>query len=386
MVRVLDSSGPGICIEYVLTEMIWFREIWRSKLKFLLLAAAIGLLFFLLVFVNTLSTTLLDNFVGALENNSADVLVFDADAQASIPASRLGPDDLERVAEMDGVAAAAPISVLNADVSARGAQVDVSIWGVEPGGPGAPTDIIEGNPLGSGRAIVDSTARDAGFEIGSSFDVGDVAVEVVAVADNATYAVLPTVYVTNETWAEVFSSVFPGATDIPINVIAVEGANAVESATLAESISALDGLDGLLPAEAASATPGVSSIQQSFGIITGITFVIVIVVVGFFFQILTVQKLNVFTLLRAIGARTTNAVAYVLSQIGFLVGLGVAVGVGMLMATVAGTRDVFSIDLDPLLIGGFGVAVLGASLLSGLSSIRRIRREDPATAATGEQR
>jgi hypothetical protein len=52
------------------------RDLWRSKLRFGLLAGAIALLVFLLLFLNTLSATLLGFFVGAIESNSADVLVY----------------------------------------------------------------------------------------------------------------------------------------------------------------------------------------------------------------------------------------------------------------------------------------------------------------------
>jgi putative ABC transport system permease protein len=124
--------------------MTWLREILRSKLKFGLLAAAVGLLFFLLIFVNTLSSTLLDQFVGAIENSSADVLVFDSEAQATIPASRLTDDDVARVAEVDGVETATPISELTTDTTLDGTELDVSLWGLQIGGPGTPTELAEG--------------------------------------------------------------------------------------------------------------------------------------------------------------------------------------------------------------------------------------------------
>lgn len=365
--------------------MIWFREITRAKVKFLMLAAAVGLLFFLLVFVNTLSSTLLSQFVGALENTSADLLVYGDEAQATIPASRLTIEDVDRVAEVEGVAAAAPISVVSVDVLFGDESVDMSLWGVDPSGPGAPADLIEGDMAGPGQAVVDTSARDAGLELGSAFEVGGVEVEVVGVADQATYSVLPTAYLATDTWNEVFAGLFPNAPVVPVNLVGVEVASPADPADVAASISQLDGLQGLEPGDAASSTPGVSSIEQSFAIITGITFVIVVIVVGFFFQILTVQKLNVFTLLRAIGARTRNVAEYVMGQISFLVILGVLIGVAMLAATAILTQDFFAIDLDPVLIGVFAAAILVATLLSGLTSIRRIRREDPATAATGEQ-
>ncbi|HEU4319906.1 MAG TPA: FtsX-like permease family protein [Acidimicrobiia bacterium] len=366
--------------------MIWTREIWRAKVKFGLLATAVGLLFFLLVFVNTLSSTLLDQFIGAIENSSADVLVFDSEAQATIPASRLSMDEVERVAAVEGVAVAAPISVLATEAELAEEAIDVSLWGLEIEGPGTPTDLVEGGYPEDNEALVDTSAREAGFTVGEIVDVGGVSIEIVGVAENATYSVAPTLYVTNPTWSEAFSGLFPQAPAAPVNLIGVAVDVGIDAGTAATDISALDGLEGLLPAQAAAATPGVSSIEQSFALITGITFVIVAVVVGFFFQILTVQKLRVFALLEALGSRFRSLVSYVLTQIGFLVTLGMVVGVAMLAGAVVLTRDVFAISIDPLIVALFGGAILLATLLSGFTSIRRIAKQDAASVATGGSR
>jgi putative ABC transport system permease protein len=366
--------------------MIWMREIWRSKLKFGLLAVAVGLLFFLLLFVNTLSSTLLGTFIGAIKNNSAQVLVYAADSQATIAASRINPDDVERVAEVEGVAETAPISELTTDTTFEGEDLDVSIWGVEVSGPGTPGELEDGRLPEPREALVDTSARDAGLAIGTTIDVVGVPIEVVGVAANATYSVQPTLYLANETWNEVFLAIYPEAPSPPVNLVGVTLEDGAQADEVAAAISGLEGLQGLTPSEAASATPGVSSIEQSFGLITGITFVIVVVVVGFFFQILTVQKLNVFALLEALGSRARAMAGYVLSQIGVLVVAGILVGIGMLAAAALATRDIFAISIDPILTATLGGAVLLASLVSGVTSIRRIFRQDAAKVATGGDR
>lgn len=359
---------------------------WRSRLKFGLLAVAVGLLFFLLLFVNTLSSTLLDRFVGAIENSSADVLVFDSDAQETIPASRLVSGDVSRVGEVEGVAAAAPVSVVAADAFHDGDQIDVSLWGVDVGGPGTPSDLEEGRLPRSRETLVDASARDAGLTVGTTIQIADVSLEVVGVANNATYSVLPTLYVPNETWTDVFLASYPGAPEAPVNLIAVAVEDGANVDTVSFAISDLEGLAGLTPSDAAAATPGVSSIEQSFALITGITFVIVVVVVGFFFQILTVQKLRVFALLEALGTRIRSLAGYVLSQIGALVALGVGVGVALLGLAVTITREVFTISIDPTLTAILGGAILVGSLASGVTSIRRIAGQDAAEVATGGPR
>lgn len=366
--------------------MTWLREILRSKLKFGLLAAAVGLLFFLLIFVNTLSSTLLDQFIGAIENSSADVLVFDSEAQATLPASRLTGEDVARVAEVDGVDIASPISELTTDATLDGEEIDISLWGLQIGGPGTPEELAEGRLPGPGEALVDTSARDEGLDVGTTFEISGVSLVVTGVAENATYSVLPTAYVESDTWDGVFASAFPEAPFAPVNLIGVATSEEAEAAEVATAISRIEGLEGLLPEDAAAATPGVSAIEQSFTLITGITFVIVVVVVGFFFQILTVQKLRVFALLEALGSRFRSLAGYVLSQIGFLVGLGVLIGVGMLIAAAFATQDTFAISVDPVLIAILGGAILVASLISGLTSIRRIARQDAASVATGGNR
>jgi putative ABC transport system permease protein len=362
--------------------MTWLREIRRSKLKFGLLAAAVGLLFFLLLFVNTLSSTLLDGFIGAIENTSADVLVFDSGSQATIPASRLTPNDVSRVTDVEGVASAAAISELTTDASLDGRELDVSVWGIEVGGPGTPSELDEGRLPEPGEAVVDTTAREAGLTIGTTVEISGVHVELVGVAVNATYSVLPTIYVDNATWGDVFIATYPQAEAVPINLVGVATTNETTPSRVAAAISDLDGLHGLTPGEAASTTPGVSSIEQSFGLITGITFAIVIVVVGFFFQILTVQKLRVFALLEALGSNVRSLAGYVLSQIGFLVTVGVVIGVILLAVAAFATREVFAISIDPALTAILGVAVLVASLVSGITSIRRISKQDAAGVVT----
>ena len=78
------------------------RDLWRSKLRFGLLAGAIALLVFLLLFLNTLSATLLGFFVGAIENNSAEVLVYEDTARRNLQASRLDQSVVDEVAAGTG--------------------------------------------------------------------------------------------------------------------------------------------------------------------------------------------------------------------------------------------------------------------------------------------
>jgi len=112
----------------------------------------------------------------------------------------------------------------------------------------------------------------------------------------------------------------------------------------------------------------------------GLTFIIGIVVIGFFFLILTVQKLRSFTLLRAIGAQSSSLAATVAGQIALVVLVASAIAVGLTWLAVRGLNTGLPAQLSPTLIVGTIAAVLIFSLLAGLLSIRRIASIDPASA------
>lgn len=365
---------------------IAFKDIWRSKLRFGLLAGAVGLLIFLLLFLNTLSSTLLSQFVGAVEDGSSDVIVFSEGSQATFQASRLDPALLADVEQVPGVADAAPIHELSSATTVDGEAVELSLWGIEVGSVGTPERIAEGRLPGPGEVLMDAGSEDI-FALGDTLTVAGVELEVVGFADNATFAVAPTGYMPAETWAEVFTATYPQSPGIPVSVFGVatsEGADPV--AVAAEIQASVAGVEALDRQAAADATPGVSSISQSFGLIVGITFLIVVVVVGFFFQILTVQKLKAFTVLKAVGASNRSLAGAIAGQISVMVVLGVLVGAGLLAGAAAGTREVFAISVDWALVGTVGGIVLAFSLLAGLFSIRRVVTQDPAQAAMGGAR
>ena len=104
------------------------------------------------MFQQTLAGSLLGQFTGGLEHQSASVLVYNADARRSVDGSRVLPDQVAAVAQVDGVAASGPIG--EGSFSARletGEVRDTTIFGYELDGPGSPTTLSEGRLPAGGR-------------------------------------------------------------------------------------------------------------------------------------------------------------------------------------------------------------------------------------------
>ncbi len=362
------------------------RDIWRSKLRFGLLGGAVGLLIFLLLFLNTLSATLLGFFIGAIENNSADVLVYEATSRRNLQASRLDLSLLDEVAAVPGVVAAAPIGELTLTAAIGDSLTDLSLWGVDLAGPGRPQPIVEGRLPGPGEVVVDESGVSEGFEIGSTITLvaSGQELEVVGYVRDRRYAVVATGYLSFDEWVAVFEAEFPGTPVVPLSLIGVETAEGEDPAAIGERISAaVAGVEGLDRKTGAAGTPGVDSISQSFALIVGITFGIVVLVVGFFFLILTVQKLRSFVTLRAIGTDTGYLARSLVIQVVLVVLVGSLLATGVLWAATLGANPAFPLAVDRGLVVTVTAAVLVSSVLAGVLSIRRIARANPADAAQG---
>lgn len=361
------------------------REVWRSRLKFGLLAAAVGLLFFLLVFLSTLSGSLVRSFVGGIENVNADLLVFSSDARRNVQASRFTPNTVADIAGVNGVAASAGMSEATLTVAVDGKREDLSLWGTDPGGPGD-VPVTEGRAAGSGEVVMDRSAKALGFAIGSVITLveTDMTLKIVGYTEGRQYAVLPTAYTPNEVWNDVFFATFPGAPDAPVNIIALTVEDNQEPAIVAENITAaVPNTDPVTPREAANSTPGVSSISMSFNLILGITFSIVVIVIGFFFTILAVQKKRTFALLRAVGTSQSTVVFGVIVQIVITTVLGMAAAVALLQVTVSLSGDGLPLSISPAVVLVASLATLVGSILSGAFAARRALQVDPMSAAQG---
>ena len=141
--------------------------------------------------------------------------------------------------------------------------------------------------------------------------------------------------------------------------------------------------DALTRADAAALTPGVAQVQASFRVIFFLYGLVVPLVAGLFFLIVTLQKANSLTLLRAIGAPAGRLISSLIVQVTIVMGLGIGLGIALYMplsnADLGGIALRFR--LTPVLI--WAVSLLCLGLLSALFSARRVLRIDPIEATTG---
>lgn len=370
-------------------------EIRRSPVRFGLLTGAVGLLVFLIVFQQALFNGLITSFIGAIENQNAPILVLSDQARRNVEASILFPGIDAEVGAVDGVAEARPIEQATVTVDAGGTPTDVALFGYSLGGLGEPTTLSAGRlPEAAGEAVASADDAEEGFAVGDTVSVSNAdapdggattALRIVGLADNIRWSVQPGLFVGSDTFAAVREVTDPGA-PVLAAMIAVRPEPGVEPDVLAARLTdSVDGVEALTRRQAVDENPGVQSVNASFQVILGLAFVVVGLVIGFFFLILTVQKSASMTLLRALGCPTRYLLVNLLAQIAVVVVGGIIVGLGLTLAVGPAASGAVGLDLDARRIALTLLALVLVAGIGAVAPMRRVARIDPI-AATGESR
>ena len=362
------------------------REIKRARLWFGLLAGAIGLLIFLVFFQQTLLSSLLNSFTGALKNQSATVVVYSAEARQSLEGSIVAPATVATVAAIDGVGQAGPLGESTLTCVAAGEQVDVAVIGAQPGKPGQPTKLVEGRLASAdGEAVASSEDRAKGFEIGDvvTTAAGDASVTIVGLTKASQFSVQPTLFVNFATYTAMKRASNPDALAVLPSAVAVIPADGVSAATVVQSINAsVSGVEAMTLSDAVANAPGVASVQSSFAIVLALAIAVVALVTGFFFLILTVQKTQTLTLLRAVGAPAGYLVRGLLQQVALVLVIALVIAIGLLVAATSGSNTGLALVIDPRALVVSTLIIVVLSMMGVAVSIWRVLRIEPVNAVT----
>lgn len=363
------------------------REIRRSKVRFGLLIAAVALLSFLILFQSAIQSSLIRQFVGGVRNQTAPVLVFNVDGRRFPQSSTINPSIEKTVEATTGVATTGRIYQGTFPVEAAGTTGATSVLGYSDADLGGPGELVDGRlPRAPGEVVANAGNAEDGFGVGSTLTVQPSGLElrVVGVADDIGINVLPTVFTPAETYLTVLRTRNPAATlDIP-NVLGVAPAEGTTVSELTERLNRADeSIDALSRSDAADLNPGIEAIKQSFTVILVLFGLVVPLVCGLFFLILTFQKANSLVLLRALGAPARRLVESLMVQVGFVLAVGLGIAVGGFALLTRGKTGSLRLSFDVTNVG-FWVALLAVlGFASAAASIRRVLAIDPNQATGG---
>ena len=359
------------------------RELRRRPGRFVTAGAILTLIAVLLMFLGGLLDGLIRSSTAAIEAQDADVIVYSDSSQASFLRSRIEQATRAAIEELPDVAETGGLGVvqLGARVPGNGPRdlANTALWGYELAPDGVP------DPPADGEAYADEVLRADGVEVGQEILLGpsQTPITIVGWVDDTTYNGQGSLWANTTTWRQVLGDNRPDAVlaDGVFQALDVRAADGVGAGTLADEIEADIDVLALTVPEAVEAIPGVSEQRNTFNQILGVTLVIALVVIGLFFALITVERVALYGVLKAVGARSRTIFAGLVAQ---------AVVVTALASAIAAAA-VIVIDLlippggIPLYISPgrivLSVLLLLAAAVAGCAfSLRRVLRVDPASA------
>lgn len=362
------------------------REIRRAKTRFGLLMAAVALLMFLILTQQALQSGLITAFVGAIQRQSAPVLVYAVDSQRTLQGSVITPPLERAIAGVPGVAETGRIGQGTFTVSVNGGgDSDGALIGYEKPRLGGPDRLSAGRmPRAAGEAVGSAADFSLGDRVTLVGGGNGPRLRVVGLAEDAQIQVTPTLFVYWSDYVAARRAANPDARTVLPSVIGVRpGAGVSDEALTSRIDRASAQADALTRRQAAAETPGVADVRRSFDVIFLLFALVVPLVTGLFFLIITLQKARALTLLRAIGAPARVLVRALLVQVLIVIGGGVVVGTLLYAPLSQATVGSLSLRFDARAVVLWGALLLVLGLLSAVAAARRVLAIDPVEATTG---
>ena len=358
------------------------RELRRTPRRFVTATIVLTLLVVLLLFLGGLLDGLYLGSTGALRAQRADVIVYSADANDSIIRSRIDPT--LRAPRRTGTSASPTVE-----------RTRPHARRYHRPGPEHPRRhrrdrLRRARPAASrprrppARPGPTAASPRFGVHVGQTLGVGpeQVPIRVHGWVSDTNYLLQGALWVDPATWRRVQDTSRPDASVPPgtFAVLAVSGRPPAR--TLAHDIDAATNgkTKTLTKSQAVLSSPGTREQKSTFAGIIGVTFLVVGLVVALFFVLLTIERISLYGVLKALGASTPRLAAGVITQAVAVGIVAFAVGELLTLGLAALLPAQIPLQLEPSRAVLTFVGIIAAAVLGGAVSLRRVARADPMTA------
>lgn len=362
----------------------------RRPGRFAIATVILALIALLLMVLGGLLDGLVAGSTGALRAQRGQLIVYSSTSQESLVRSQITPPVRRKVEGVAGVGRVAGIGSvqLGARIDGHGPRdlVPVVLFGYQLAPKGLPVAVPP-----YGEVYADRSLQSEGVKEGSTIRLGPARtpVRVIGFLGDSRYSGQGTLWGSLATWRSALAANRPGeraaeGVDQALLVRVTDGDLSAQAAAIDRATAGATRT--LTIAQAIDALPGVSQQQTVFNQIIGITVVIALVVVGLFFALITVERIGLYGVLKAIGASSGILFAGVLLQALVVALIASAIGVtGSLVLAAAIPTGSIPFVATPSRLLTSTAYLLMAAMLGCAFSLRRVLKVDPAAAIGGEQ-
>ena len=349
------------------------NEIMHSKLRYELVAGVMFLIAYLVFFLTGLAYGLAQDNRTAVDKWEADSIVLSKDANSNLGMSMITKKIAEEVEGGKVAYLAQTPGVVTSKDSTEEGKINVSFFGIDKNQFIMP-NLVEGKAFDNDdEAVGDiSLKEEYGLAVGDTVKLSgsDKTFKLTGFTDHAKFNVSPVLYTTINAYQEIRFEKEDTSENARINAIVVRG-----------KISNLpEDLEQIKISKFINELPGYNAQVLTFGFMIGFLIVIAAIVIGIFIYVLTMQKINIFGVMKAQGitggfiARSVVAQTFILSFVGILLGLLGTVGTSLVLP------DAVPFQSNWLFFGVISLLMLVVAVLGALFSVRTIVKIDPLKA------
>ncbi|HAQ5999939.1 TPA: ABC transporter permease [Enterococcus faecium] len=349
------------------------NEIMHSKLRYALVAGVMFLIAYLVFFLTGLAYGLAQDNRTAVDKWEADSIVLSKDANSNLGMSMITKKIAEEVEGGKVAYLAQTPGVVTSKDSTEEGKINVSFFGIDKNQFIMPNLVEEKAFDNDDEAVGDiSLKEEYGLAVGDTVKLSgsDKTFKLTGFTDHAKFNVSPVLYTTINAYQEIRFEKEDTSENARINAIVVRG-----------KISNLpEDLEQIKISKFINELPGYNAQVLTFGFMIGFLIVIAAIVIGIFIYVLTMQKINIFGVMKAQGitggfiARSVVAQTFILSFVGILLGLLGTVGTSLVLP------DAVPFQSNWLFFGVISLLMLVVAVLGALFSVRTIVKIDPLKA------
>ncbi|MFE3452009.1 ABC transporter permease [Nonomuraea sp. NPDC059194] len=340
------------------------RDLRFAKGRFALMGGVVFLITLLVTMLSGLTAGLAQENISAVENLSADHIVFDGGDKPAFADSRITDQTWQEWRKVGGVTAER-LGVSMGRLSYGDAGAAAAVFGVQPGGRLSPPSVDTGKVVLSA-----ALAADSGLAAGDKVRLAGRDFTVSGTGGEASYSHAPVAWISIDDWESL------GGADTVATVLALLTDGTPDLAGADERLGTMT-----VPlADAPAAIGSFSSENGSLQLMRGFLFAISALVIGAFFTVWTIQRRGDVAVLKALGASTGYLLRDALAQavIVLLLGAGLGGALGAGLGALAEGTVPFVLSVTTTVVPVAVMIVLGA--LGAALAIRKITSVDPLTA------
>ncbi|AZP05585.1 ABC transporter permease [Jeotgalibaca ciconiae] len=353
------------------------KEMRYSKLRYGLIIGIMLLIAYVVFMLSGLARGLAEEFKKAIDDWDAQEIILSEDANKTFAASQLTRNDIFRIDNSE----TAPIGLYSGAIDDEENKINISVFGTNEDAFILPK-VTEGTSFRRmNDIIISQNLAEKGYKIGDEVKIGnsDEVLTIVGIFPETFYTVTPVIYTSLDTWSilKFGDQPFTSEEEQPINIIAVktnQGTINNDGKTKLEKLSKDDFIESI---------PGYSAQNLTLDAMVYFLFFVVAAVVGIFMYVITLQKTNIFGVMKAQGISNTFIAKSIVGQslmVG-LIGVAAAFVLAYLTSFILPEAMPFAIMFDQWFIYS-GILILVA-VLGGLFSVHTVTKVDPITAIGG---